>query len=128
MVLVGAALLVLLALWWLGRAAELFCLSVRDGRAIVVRGRISAGLLADLRSVVSAARVARGTIKAVRADGGARLTCSGTFDEGTQQRLRNVFGLYPASKLRLAPPIARPTLGQILGIAWLAWLLDRSSG
>jgi Protein of unknown function (DUF3634) len=126
--LVLAALLVLLALAWLARAAELFRLSVRDGRTIVVRGRIGGGLFGDLASVVRAARVTRGTITAVREAGGVRLVCSGAFDEGTKQRLRNVLGLYPIVKLRMAPPIARPTLGQVLGIAWLAWLLDRSRG
>jgi hypothetical protein len=39
--------------------------------------------------------------------------------------MRNVFALYPASQLRQAPAIAQPTLGQLMGVAWLAWLLDR---
>ena len=26
-----------------------------------------------------------------------------------------------------APAIAKPSLGQVLGIGWLAWLLDRST-
>jgi hypothetical protein len=69
--------------------------------------------------------VSRGTIRASRGEYGARLTASGDIDEGRLQRLRNAFGLYPTSKLRSAPPIARPTLGQVLGIAWLAWMLDR---
>ncbi len=47
------------------------------------------------------------------------------MDEGRLQRLRNAFALFPTSKLRAAASVARPTLGQVLGIAWLAWLLDR---
>jgi hypothetical protein len=39
--------------------------------------------------------------------------------------MRNAFMLYPASKLRQAPMVAKPSLGQVLGVAWLAWLLDR---
>jgi hypothetical protein len=39
--------------------------------------------------------------------------------------MRNIFALYPLSQLRHAPAIARPTLGQLAGVAWLAWLLDR---
>ena len=34
--------------------------------------------------------------------------------------------LYPESQLRAAPPIKSPTLGQLTGLAWLAWMLDRS--
>ena len=41
--------------------------------------------------------------------------------------MRNTFMLYPASQLRQAPAIQQPTLGQLSGIAWLAWMLDRSS-
>jgi hypothetical protein len=33
---------------------------------------------------------------------------------------------YPASQLRQAPAVQQPTLGQLSGIAWLAWILDRS--
>jgi len=50
---------------------------------------------------------------------------SGDIDEGRAQRLKNCFRLYPISMLRSAPIVGRPTLGQVLGIAWLAWLLDR---
>ena len=39
--------------------------------------------------------------------------------------MRNAFMLYPASKLRQAPAVKEPTFGQILGLAGLAWLLDR---
>jgi hypothetical protein len=107
------------------RAAEIFCVSVRNGRALVVRGRVPPPLLRAIREIVGAQpAVERATIRAVRGEHGARLTGSG-LDDGRLQRLRNAFGLYPVSKLRAAAPIARPTLGQLLGIAWLAWLLDR---
>jgi hypothetical protein len=91
---------------------------------LVLRGRIPAGLLSDIRDVVERPAVARATIRAMKDSGSARLTVSGV-DEGRAQRLRNVFGLYPISRLRAAPALAKPTLGQLLGIAWLAWLLDR---
>jgi hypothetical protein len=108
----------------LSRAGEIFCLSVRNGRVLVVRGRIPAGLLSDIRDVVTKPVVGSATIRAVKAEHGARLVVSG-IDEGRQQRLRNIFRLYPISNLRAAPVVAQPTLGQVLGIAWLAWLLDR---
>ena len=84
-------------------------------------------LLRAIREIVgSQPAVARATIKAVRGEHGARLTARGAIDEGRIQRLRNAFGLFPTAKLRSAAPIARPSLGQVLGIAWLAWMLDRS--
>lgn len=116
-----------LGLWLIARQRELFCLSVRGGRVLVVRGRIPPGLLRDVRDVISAAGVPRATIRGVRTENGARLVASGAVSDHVAQRLRNVFGLHPVSRLVAAPPIARPTLGQVLGIAWLAWLLDRSS-
>jgi hypothetical protein len=122
-VLVVLLPLLLIALWWLSRQAELFRLSVRDGRLLVVRGRIPPGLLHDMKPVL--AHTARGTVYAHKHQGGARLSTSADIDSGTAQQLRNVFGLYPIAKLRHAPLIARPTLGQLLGVAWLAWLFER---
>lgn len=117
----------LLGLWWFTRQSELFRLSVRNGRVLVVRGRVPPGFLGEVRSVIGRAKTRSGTIRAVKSENGARLTTSGGIDEGTEQRLRNMFSLYPASKLRHAPAIARPTVGQLLGVAWLAWLFDRST-
>lgn len=116
---------VVIVLWASARANELFRLSVRDGRVLVVRGRIPVGLLSDIRDVVSKPPVAHATIRAVKESNAARLVVGGAVDPGRAQRLRNVFGLYPIASLRAAPPLARPTWGQILGIAWLAWLLER---
>jgi len=109
------------------RSGEIFCVSVRDGRALVIRGRVPPALLRAIREIIaSQPAVARATIKAVRGEHGARLTARGAIDEGRIQRLRNAFGLFPTAKLRAAAPITRPSLGQVLGIAWLAWMLDRS--
>jgi hypothetical protein len=119
--LATAALILFLA----ARARELFCLSVRDGRVLVVRGRIPAGLLSDIRDVVKRPAVSRATIRAVKQEDSARLAVSGAVDEDRAQRLRNIFHLYSISKLRAAPAVSKPTLGQLLGIAWLAWLLER---
>jgi hypothetical protein len=122
-VIVAAAVAIVYFAW---RAGEIFCVSVRNGRALVLRGRVPPPLLRAIREIIaSQPEVSRGTIRASRGEYGARLTASGDIDEGRLQRLRNAFGLYPTSKLRSAPPIARPTLGQVLGIAWLAWMLDR---
>lgn len=74
------------------------------------------------------AGIRSGTIRALKTENGGRIVCSGDIDDGTAQRLRNLFSLYPAAQLREAPVIAKPSVGQVLGIAWLAWLLDRSRG
>jgi hypothetical protein len=124
MSLAVAAVVAFTALWYFTRTRSLFTLSVRDGRVLVVRGRIPRGLLGDLRDVVAHAQLPSGSITAYAAEDGARLTCSRDVDEGTAQRLRNTFRLCPMSALRKAPAIAKPTLGQLLGVAWLAWLLD----
>jgi hypothetical protein len=121
-VLVTAA--VLFGIFFLTRAGELFCLSVKDGRVLVVRGRAPAGFVTETKDVVRGVKSA--TIRGIKGEARARLSFSGDLGEAREQRLRNLFALYPASKLRQAPLIAKPTLGQVLGIAWLAWLLDRS--
>lgn len=120
---IGAA--VLLFLLWSARANELFFVSVREGKTLLVRGRITRSLLDDLTEAVQRPPVRRGTIRAVLTPGSAQLYGSGDIDELLEQRLRNIFRLHPAAMLRSAPKVARPTLGQLLGIAWLAWLLDR---
>jgi hypothetical protein len=107
-----------LAMW---RTLTLFHVSVRDGELLVVYGRIPAALLSELEEIVHLDRIANGTIKAVKEGGEARIVCSGEIGERTAQRVRNVCGPFPIAKLRRARPIANPTLGQRLGIEWLAW-------
>jgi uncharacterized protein DUF3634 len=112
---------VLVFLFIVARGNELFLISIRNGQVLVVRGRVPPGYLTDVRAIVRG--VPHGEIRAVKDAGHARIVASGV-DERVLQRLRNAFSVYPAARLRAAPPIARPTLGQLLGIAWLAWLLD----
>ena len=119
------AVIAVVALWWLTRMREIFMVSVREGRVLVVRGRVPGAMLHEISEAMSRPRVRRGSIKAYKTESGTRLAFRGDIDEGRQQRMRNVFALYPASQLRHAPAIQRPTLGQLAGIAWLAWLLDR---
>jgi hypothetical protein len=121
------AVVVVVGVWWFSRAGELFYISVRDGKALVVRGRVPVSMLQEFKETVTSPKVKRGSIRAFKTETGGQLTCSGDIDDGREQRMRNTFMLYPASQLRHAPAIPRPTLGQLSGIAWLAWLLDRSS-
>ncbi len=107
------------------RMNELFLISVRDGRLLVVRGRVPVRVRQDLADVVRRAGVQRGSIRAVRESGHARLTTRG-IDEGTTQRLRNAFGTHPVQRLQAAPLVKGRNFGQLLGVAWLAWLLVRT--
>ena len=112
--------------WWLhDRRAELFYVSVRAGRVLVVRGRVPTALLQDLAEIVMDPIVSSGTIRVFRGEHGAELSCSGDIADGSEQRMRNTLHVYPMSKLRHALPVPRPTFGQMVGIAWLAWMFDR---
>ena len=125
-VLVVAAVLAALFFFVLvPRMNELFLVSVREGEVLVVRGRVPAALLHDIADVVRRARLRRGTIRAVRESGHSRLVTSG-IDDGTTQRLRNTFGTHPIQRLQAAPVVSQRNVGQLLGFAWLAWLLHRT--
>jgi uncharacterized protein DUF3634 len=121
-VAVALGALVVALVWW--RLNELFLVSVREGKVLVVRGAVPGPLLREIRDVVSRAGVRRASIRAVRGSTHARLDASGV-DARVQQQLRNVFGLYPVQKLRAAKPLDRKNIGQLLGFAWLAWLFAR---
>ena len=112
---------------WSMRQRELFCLSVREGKTLLVRGRVPGGLLSDISDAMRASPpIRRAKIVAYRGEGGVQLDLSGTIDDGRAQRLRNILGIYPMSRLSAAPIANDRTIGQILGIVWLAWMLDRS--
>jgi hypothetical protein len=124
---IASGLVLLVIVLVAARANEIFFVSVRQGRCLVVRGRIPGVLLDGLSDVVARSRVKQGSIKAVRGQGHARLVIRG-MDEGTSQRLRNVFGTHPVQKLRAASLPGKRNLGQLLGFAWLAWLLAGVAG
>jgi hypothetical protein len=122
----GIAFVIALYLVLAVRATEIFFLSVRDGRVLLVRGRVPSTLMAELAEVVARAGVARGSIRAVRQGGAAKLKVGG-MDEFVAQRLRNVFGTRSGAELRLTQPPRDRNLGQRLGWAWLAWRLHRDT-
>jgi len=105
------------------RSRELFFLSVREGRLLVVRGDCPDALLHDIGDALDRAGVRRASIRAVKEEHGSRLVASGV-DDRLAQRLRNIFGSHPSHLRRTgAGPKGDRNLGQWLGIAWLAWLL-----
>ena len=125
--LIFAAAVAIIIVWLVLRSGELFYISVRDGKLLVVRGRVPVSMLQEFKECVNRPKVRRGSIKAFKTEMGGQLTCSGDIDEGREQRMRNTFMLYPASKLRSAPQQKERTIGQLAGLAWLAWMMDRSN-
>jgi hypothetical protein len=126
LVLVGGLFLAGLAYVVLSRANELFCVSIRDGACLVIRGRVPPKLWRELVTTAEVNGLTRGTVRAVREGGAARLVTDGISPEVTQ-RLRNGVGSAGLNAMRFGST-GRDTsrnLGQLLGIAWLAWLLHR---
>lgn len=118
------AVLAVLLIVWLDRSAELFCLSWRAGELRLVRGRVPPALRRDLADALAHMRLERCTIVARRAEQGARLTASGV-DDFAEQRLRNIFQIYPLSQLRAAKAPEHGRFVRWLGFSWLVWALSR---
>ncbi len=120
-------IVIILGLMVAARMNELFCISVRKGRVMVLRGRVPPSLVHDIVDIVKRQKVQHGTVRGIRSDGHARLVTRG-IDDGTTQRMRNVFGQHPLQKYR-SLPAAKTTrnIGQVLGVAWLAWVLAKAS-
>jgi hypothetical protein len=123
---VAVAAAVVLGAWlWSERKRELFFLSFRSGKLLVIRGRVPQALLNDFSDALRRQQITRATLKAMRRPTGAQLSVGGEIDDFQAQRLRNLFRVYPLSNLSAAPAANDRTVGQVLGIAWLAWMLDR---
>ena len=123
-VIVGGLIFLAVMLFILPRLNELFLISVRAGRLLVIRGRVPKALLRDMEDVITRAGVSQATIRAVKTESHARLIVTGA-DEFVIQRLRNTFGIHPISKFRKrTPPEEERNFGQRLGWTWLAWLLN----
>lgn len=122
-VVVGGAAYVILT-----RANELFCVSIRDGVCLVIRGTVPPKIWRELVTCARVNAIQRGTIRAVKQGGGARLVTTGISPEITQ-RLRNAIGSAGLSAMKLGSASgearASRNLGQLLGVAWLAWMLTR---
>ena len=118
-----AVLVVVLALVaFAGRARQLFLVSVRDGRVLLVQGRIPPPLLDEFADIARDARLRLASVRAVREAERVRLVVRGT-DDRVAQRFRNAFGIHPLAHLRAAAPPEDRNLGQLLGWTWLAWML-----
>jgi|APLak6261683265_1056151.scaffolds.fasta_scaffold10206_2 hypothetical protein len=125
LVTLGALAVIGLVVWLVvERSGELFCLSWRNGELRLVRGAIPPALKRDLADALTRMKVASATVRAKKEAQGARLTASGVDDFG-EQRLRNIFQIYPVATLRAAP---RPEANRFLrffGFGALIWFFGR---
>lgn len=95
----GVLGLIALVIWAATRQNEIFSIAIRDRRVTVVRGKVPAAFLGDLRDLAREKPAAfDATIRAVKRDGAAALVFSSSIDERTAQRLRNAFAV-PATRL-----------------------------
>lgn len=108
----------------LDRLTELFCLSWRKGELRLVRGAIPPALKNDLADALTRMKVDSCTIKAKREEQGARLTAPG-LDDFSEQRLRNIFQIYPVATLRSAQQPQHNKLLRFFGFASLVWIFGR---
>lgn len=119
-------LVVALGIFYLKSHDYAFWLEFREGRFLLMRGSLPPSLLADFADITRAEPSAKIRLRAHKGNGRARLLISGTLSEGTAQRLRNAFGLYPEVRLRAKHRTQHPNLGQRLGWPWLAFALART--
>lgn len=127
MIGIGLALLAFLLLIGLvagvARANEVFLLSARHGRCLLVRGALAAGLQAELCSLLRSQRAHGVVLRGVRRAGVTALIVQGA-DAALAQRLRNAFTACGGGRAPLLQSRARGrNVGQRLGIVWLSWWL-----
>jgi hypothetical protein len=82
------------------RSTELFRVTVREGKARFVRGRMPQSLLTDLEDIVRSPPIERAELWAVLQSGRARLETKGEISADQRQRLRNAVGLYSLQRIR----------------------------
>jgi len=104
-----AVMLIGLPLWGLAWAARrqmrLFILEVREGRIVLLKGRMPQRLLDDINDVVARERPLVLKVTCVIESGEAGLHFSEATDAGLQQVIRNLVGEYPALRLKQAPKV-----------------------
>ena len=88
----GTLCLIALLLWVATRRNEVFRVTVRGGRATVLRGKVPPGFMSDLREIVK--HVEDGSVHAVKRGGEPALVVSSSIDERAAQRLRNAFAMH----------------------------------
>jgi len=96
-VLIGAFIALLVAA---DRTRVIAVCAVHRGKIKVVKGRLSARVLGELRDVAVRGKITQATL-IVRKEGGApTLKMTGVDDEATAQQLRNAIGRFKIAELR----------------------------
>ena len=123
LVLIAIGFVVAWVVWRSNNA--MWTIRVKDGRVVRVDGPAPVGFVTAVREIVAHPPVAQATIAARKAENGAVLSISG-LNEGTRQRLNNVFRLQPQSVLRSGPnPVNERNVRKAVGLAWLINLFRR---
>jgi hypothetical protein len=93
--------LVLLAFGYaLRRANELFALSARRGKLVLLRGRLPQALFADLAEIAGRAQLDDTEIRALSESGAPRLVLRGAPNLAAEQASRNLLGRYTVPQIR----------------------------
>ncbi|MDP3273604.1 MAG: DUF3634 family protein [Deltaproteobacteria bacterium] len=96
-------LLFAVLLYGISRSRVLFVITVKKGRIANVRGRCPPGLVGELSDALKGSD-ATGRLIAVPEGDIARVDGVGSFSKDTLQRVRNVLGTVPLTRLRATPP------------------------
>lgn len=120
---IGALLVVVFTiLTALVRANELFCVSSRRGKVLVVRGALPEAVHAALERELRLPAVDHALVKGFANDDEVRLTVTGLGD-ASEQRVHDLFALYPL-ELAAWPRSTSRTWWQVVGFVWLAWWMQ----
>lgn len=84
----------------------LLVIEVSAGRILRLSGRAPAELCSDLEDVLSRS-MATGKVVLFLEGGRATVRATGSMDEATKQRLRNVVGRFPVARLKSARRVER---------------------
>lgn len=84
----------------LSRWTELFVIDVRDGLAVLRRGRLPHALFDDIADISARPPLKHAQVVVRREAGVARVFVRGDITDGHLQQLRNVVGRYPLAKIQ----------------------------
>ncbi|MBV1910301.1 MAG: DUF3634 family protein [Kangiellaceae bacterium] len=90
--IIAIIIVVALALYLITGNFDEFLITIENGEIIKQKGRIAPKLLNDFKPALSGVR--SGKVIGNKYERGIKLTFRGDIDEFTEQRLRNIVGLY----------------------------------
>jgi hypothetical protein len=84
----------------LRRANELFALTARAGKLVLLRGRLAPVLFSEFAEIAERERLDGAEIRVLSESGVPRLVLRGAPNPALEQAFRNVLGRYPVSQIR----------------------------